>query len=155
MSSSPGPEIDMETEDWIGIEFPGGEEEGGLELCMVGNGCLALMMLTGDEGLGCETPLALLSLRFLYSATLFWKVVLMGENFAGETFPKSSADLDHALREMVRRSPRPLELDTEGVEGDPGALCEISRDPGGRIDKSRTDLSCQEKVNFIVPRELT
>jgi hypothetical protein len=32
--------------------------------------------------------------------------------------PRSSADLDHALREMLRRSPNPPEEGDDGCEGE-------------------------------------
>lgn len=65
----------------------------------------------------------------------------MGEEY----LPRSSADRDHPLREMLRRSPRPPEVGEEGEEGEGNEL-DISRDPGGRIDKSRTDL--QKYIRF-------
>ena len=50
------------------VELRGGDTDtGGL---IIGNGCRPLIRLAGDEGVDGETPLALLSLRPRYCATL-------------------------------------------------------------------------------------
>lgn len=59
-----------------------------------------------------------------------------------ETLDKSSADFDHALREIDRRSPVPLfdgvkDLDEEGVAGRDGTG---SSEPGLDRERSKTDL---------------
>lgn len=82
-----------------------------------GNGCRLLPTLGDGVELDGETALALLSLRLRYSAILSWKCVLMGENCPGEILLKSSADLDHALREMLRRSPSPRFCGVVGLGG--------------------------------------
>lgn len=61
-----------------------------------------------------------LSLRYVL---IFWCRdvsigVSAGEDAEAEICPKSSADLDHALRDMLRRSPRPREKLSGG--GDDG-----------------------------------
>ena len=71
--------------DTVGsVALLGGDEEGGVVLTL-GNGCRTggpllpfsiLEELVGLEGL---SALALLSLRFLYSATLSWNAGLTGE----------------------------------------------------------------------------
>lgn len=55
---------------------------------------------------------------------------------------KSSADFDHALREIDRRSPMPLfdgvkDFDDEGVVGREGMG---SNEPGLGMERSKTDL---------------
>ena len=79
----------------------GGEDDGGVEL-KVGKGCRPLR---APEG---AVELALLRLRLRYSTILSWKEGLAGENSAGETLLKSSADLDHPFFEMLLRSPSPI-----------------------------------------------
>lgn len=61
----------------------------------------------------------------------------------GVNFPRSSADLDQGLREMLRKSPRPFEI--PGCDGDDGVLGEDlgwpSKEVGVRArDRSSTDL---------------
>lgn len=61
-----------------------------------------------------------------------------------ETFPRSSADLDQALRDMLRRSPRPLlgVIDLPGEVGVGGSSCRRSMVVLARPvdERSRTDL---------------
>lgn len=49
------------------VELRGGDTD--TDGLIIGNGCLPLMRLAGDEGVDGETPLALLSLRPRYWAT--------------------------------------------------------------------------------------
>jgi len=106
----------MEIERGGSVELRGGETAFNGGEPDEGNGCRILPTLGDGVELDGETALALLSLRLRYSATLSWKCVLIGENCPGETLLKSSADLDQALREMLRRSPSPLFFGVVGLE---------------------------------------
>jgi hypothetical protein len=65
------------------------------------------MGLPGPEPaeVGCKVALPLL--LFLHSCTLCRKEMSAEENEDVEKFPRSSADYDQVLRDMLRRSPRP------------------------------------------------
>ena len=101
-SSRAGAETEIETDGKLTLR--GGEDDGGVELTIVGKGC----RLLGTPG--GEVELALLRLRLRYSTIRSWKEALTGEKSAGEILLKSSADLDHPFLEMFRRSPSPGEL---------------------------------------------
>jgi hypothetical protein len=116
----------------------GGEDEIGILVTMVGKGCLT--GLPGPEVVteaGCKV--ALLLLLFLYSCTLFWKE-MSAEEYEVEKLPKSSADFDQVLRDMLRRSPRPpSNSGEEGCEVGKGRC--ISKDFLAECEeRSRTDL---------------
>jgi hypothetical protein len=100
--------------------------------------------LTGEgvEGAG-ERELAALLERSLYSATFSWNVVLMGDTEAG-ILPRSSTDLDHALVEILCKSPG--RRGDEGAEGGLGeGNAEQSRELGVRVEeRSTTDLLRKE-----------
>jgi hypothetical protein len=81
---------------------------------MVGNGWRILAGVLTLAGTGEVAMVALLLLLFLYCVILLWNEPSMGEAVGEGNFPRSSADLDHPLREILRRSPRPPE---EGDEG--------------------------------------
>lgn len=90
-----------------------------------------------------------LSLRFArYFEILSWRSASSGASegdfdlSGAETLERSSADFDHALREIDRRSPVPLfdgvkDLDDEGVAGREGMG---SNEPGFGKERSKTDL---------------
>lgn len=90
-----------------------------------------------------------LSLRFArYFEILSWSSVSSGAKEGDfdlsrpEMLERSSADFDHALREIDRRSPVPLfdgvkDLDDEGVAGREGMG---SNEPGFDRERSKTDL---------------
>lgn len=84
---------------------------------MVGNGCRPLISSPPAVGLEGVAKLALLLLRLRYSAIFSWKDGDGGAKSEDETFPRSSADLDHARRDIVRRSPSPEGDATVGLEG--------------------------------------
>jgi hypothetical protein len=96
----------METPD-IGnsLSLEGEDDRGdvGEVVTMVGKGCRILLVALTEEG----ANVALLLLLFLYCVILLWKDVSTGEDIGDDSFPRSSADRDHALRDMLRRSPRP------------------------------------------------
>ena len=73
-----------------------------------------LVGLSTLAGTGEADIVVLLLLLFLYCVILLWNEPSMGDDTAEGNFPRSSTDLDQALREMLRRSPRPPE---EGDEG--------------------------------------
>ncbi len=84
--------------------FAGARVEGDI----VGKGCRPLSGPGGDDGLDGEAALALLPLRPRYSAMRSWnEVFTTGGKLAGDTLLRSSADLDHPRREIVRKSPSP------------------------------------------------
>ena len=93
--------IDIATDG--NVELRGGEVEGEI----VGKGWRPLSGPGGDDGLEGETALALLPLRPRYSAMRSWNEVFTGGKLAGDTLLRSSADLDHPRREIVRKSPSP------------------------------------------------
>lgn len=88
-------------------ELRGGEVEGDI----VGKGCRPLSGLGGDDGLDDETALALLPLRptVLRDALLERGVHRreVGRRHFADTSLRSSADLDHPRRDIVRKSPSP------------------------------------------------
>lgn len=106
-SSTEGAEIEIDTEGTVALR--GGDDKevdvGEVSL-MLGNGWRPCT-LGGKVGLDGVVALALLSFRLRYSATLSWNEVLIGENLGGDILLRSSADLDHPLREILRRSPEP------------------------------------------------
>lgn len=131
------------------VELRGGVEIGG-EVPILGNGC---RLFEGEcKGTSCcETglaggmALAVLPLLPRYSAIRSWKDELTGEKFWGvDTLFKSSADLDHPFRDMLRRSPKPpvpLVLGI-GLDGTLGAWnLDSSTEFCWRIDRSCTDLA--------------
>lgn len=81
------------------------------------------MLIEDAEGDGrgegeAATLLLTLSLRYVL---IFWCNVVSigvsaGEDAEAEIFPRSSADLDQGLRDMLRRSPRPRENPACGGE---------------------------------------
>jgi hypothetical protein len=118
----------------------GGEDEGG-DPATLGNGWLPF---TGDDGLAVDNALAALSLLPRYCATRSWKVVFKGVKDTGaEILLKSSADLDHARLEILRRSPSPPEL-MVGLDGWLGFVASrkrgMSMEPCCLEERSRTDL---------------
>jgi hypothetical protein len=96
---------------------------------MLGNACRPFEgefrgILCWETGLEGGRALALLPLLPRYSAIRSWKDELIGEKFWGDdTLLKSSADLDHPFRDMLRRSPKPPVPPAVGIglEGTLGA----------------------------------
>lgn len=140
-----------EPEDESSSPF-GGDEEG-LEPLIMGNSTFRYGLLTGVEELEVDVVvLVTLSLRLVLYCWIFsWILVSRGDKdrasaleFLSDTFPRSSADLDQALREILRRSPRPLlgvmdlagEVGVDGTEGS-RSMVVLVRPTEGR---SRTDL---------------
>lgn len=123
--------------------FSSGEDESGEVVTIVGNGWRIFVgiFVLADEG----ARVALLLLLFLYCVILLWKVESTGDDNGEENFPRSSAERDHPLRDMFRRSPRPPPPGGEEWVGE-GKECEMSSEPGGRDDRSRTDLNVYESV---------
>lgn len=78
---------------------------------------------------------------------------MIGEKLSGEILLRSSADLDHPLRDIFRKSPKPFWL-YEGTTGLEGVLVGwgggISSEPGGRADKFMTDLT--GGVSIVIDR---
>lgn len=85
----------------------GGEAATGDCAAAEGNGW---RILAGDVGVEGDTPLALLSLRPRYWCIFSCRVVLIGWMLVGDILLKSSADRDHPLRDMLRKSPRSFEF---------------------------------------------
>lgn len=106
------------------VDFGGGEEVKLSEVVIVGNGkCFPpCRELEGEVPGECKLALPRLSLRLprycsILPANVLSMGLMTGLALCG-IFPRSSADLDQGLREMARRSPRPLEC--TGLEGDGG-----------------------------------
>lgn len=113
---------------------PGGEAERDEEVTMVGNGCGILVLLVCEGSMA--APLLLL-LR--YCVILLWKDPSIGDDTGELNLPRSSAERDQPLRARLRKSPLP-EFGEVGEVGELGNGLGMSREPGGRIDRSRTDL---------------